>query len=357
MLAETLAAHADVIKSQNLKQEMHQRKKEIWQEVARKVSAVGTCSQSVWDCKKRWDDLRLRVCNILASNRREAMSTGGGPHSPAKLTTWEETASTFISPESIEGFGDTETGAATSPEGEKGCPQKRATHTTTSGAALQPTPTASVPDTLETQLTTSTPVEGESLEALATTEDDIEELVDQEGVTKVTCTPAPSPLSTPLPQMQPSPTYSSADPCLHDSDLSPFTEDSTEEAGPVTAPPTTPAPTNTLESRLVTVEARQESMLELLRQYIVDGDDTRREIATAIAGTTAAITANTATVNASAVLMRDCLGAITQLLTSPPTPHQPPHLLPLPPPAMCVIPEGVRGTPKCCPPESKKTRK
>ncbi|XP_069476417.1 myb-related transcription factor, partner of profilin-like [Ambystoma mexicanum] len=257
-LADTLAAHADVIKSQNLKREVQQRKKGIWQEVARKVSAVGTTPRSVKDCMKRWDDLRVRVRNILASNRREAMATGRGPHSPAKLTTWEETASTFISPESIEGFGEMETGAATSPEGgtdgedasqdttaraSTSRPQLRATDTTISRAGSQPTPTASVPDTVETQLTTATAsvpdtvetqlptptaVQGESLEALATTEDDFAENVDQEGVTEVTCTPTPGPVSTPPPQTQPSPTYSSADPCLHDSELSPSLEDRTE---------------------------------------------------------------------------------------------------------------------------------
>ncbi|XP_069476334.1 myb-related transcription factor, partner of profilin-like [Ambystoma mexicanum] len=286
MLADTLAAHADVIKDQNLKREVQQRKKEIWQEVACKVSAVGTTPRTVRDCKKRWDDRRRRVRNILASNKREAMATGRGPHSPVKLTTWEETASTFINPESIEEFGEKETGAATSADGgtdgEDGSqdtttraptspPQKRSTDTTTSGAASQPTPTPSVPDTVDTQLPTTTPVEGEPLEPLATTEDDVEEYVDQEGVTHVGCPHSPSPISTTPPQTQPSPTYSSADPCLHDSDLSPIPEDSTDDAGPVTAPSTTAAPTNSLEVRLVRLESRQEAMLDLLHQYIADG--------------------------------------------------------------------------------------
>ncbi|XP_069469917.1 myb-related transcription factor, partner of profilin-like [Ambystoma mexicanum] len=277
MLADTLAAHADIIKSHSLKREVQQQKRDIWQEVARKVSAVGTTLHSVKDCRKRWDDLRLRVRNIMASNRREAMATGGGPHSPAKMMPWEETASSFIDPESIEGFGEMETGAASSPEGgtdeEDGRhdntarastshPKKRATATTTSVAAKQATPTASVPDraetqpttpaasvpdTLETQQPTPTSVEGESPQAPATTEDDMDGNVDQEGVTEVTCPPSPSPVSTTPPHIEPSPTYSTADPCLHDLDLSPFEEDSTQNAGPVSAPPTTPAPTNTLE--------------------------------------------------------------------------------------------------------------
>ncbi|XP_069460665.1 myb-related transcription factor, partner of profilin-like [Ambystoma mexicanum] len=234
MLADTLAAHADLIKSQNLKREVHQQKKDIWQEVARKVSAVGTTTCSVEDCRKRWDDLCLRVRNIMASNRREAMATCGGPLSPAKMTTWEETASTFIKPESIAGFGEMETGVASSPGGTEGeddsqdttmrastaRTQKRATTTTTSGAAKQATPSASVPDTAETQLTTSTasvpdtletqqptptPVEGESLVAQATTEDDLDKNVDQEGVTEVACHPPQAPCPPPGPKFSPQP--------------------------------------------------------------------------------------------------------------------------------------------------------
>ncbi|XP_069468370.1 myb-related transcription factor, partner of profilin-like [Ambystoma mexicanum] len=315
MLADTLAAHGDIIKSHDMKSEVQQKKKDIWQEVARKVSAVGTTPRTVRDCQKRWDDLRLGVRNIMASNRRVAMATGRGPHSPAKMMPWEETESSFIDPESIQGFREMEMGAASSPEGDTdeddaredntvrastSHPKKRATATTTTTmAAKQVTPTASVPDRADTQPTTPadsvpdtrqtqqpTPIQVgvESLHVPATTEDDKYGNVDQEGVTEVTCPSSPSPLSTPAPHIEHSPTYSSADPCLHDSDLSTIEEDSTQNAGPMSASPTTPAPTNTLESRLSRVEARQESMLELLWQYIADGEDTRWGIATAIAG-------------------------------------------------------------------------
>ncbi|XP_069466610.1 myb-related transcription factor, partner of profilin-like [Ambystoma mexicanum] len=319
MLVDTIAAHADLMKSHDMKREVQQKKKDIWQEVARKVSAVETTSRTVRDCCKRWDDLRLWVRNIMSSNRRAVMAKGGGPHSPAKMMPWEETARSFIDPELIEGFREIEMGVTSSPEGgtdEEDARQentarastshqkKRTTTTTTSMADKQATPTGSVPDRVETQPTTPaasvpdihqtqqptpTPVGGESLHAPASTEDDLDGNVDLEGVTEVTCPPSPSPRSTTQPHIEPSPTYSSGDPCLHDSDLSTIEEDSTQNAGPVSAPPTTPAPTNTLESCLSRVEAQQEAMLDLLRQYIADGEESRRGIATAIEGTTAAI--------------------------------------------------------------------
>ncbi|XP_069506221.1 myb-related transcription factor, partner of profilin-like [Ambystoma mexicanum] len=293
MLADTLAAHAEEIKLQNLKREVQQSKKEIWEEVARKASAVGTTPRTVKDCKKRWDDLRLRVQNILASNRREAMATGGGPHSPAKLSRWEETCSTFIQMESIEGFGEMETGAATSGDGgidgedvsegpttraSTSRPKTTATDKSTSGAASQPKPTprasgqtmaahegpTSTPDTVDTEL--ATPVEGEAVAPLSNIDTAVEEFVDQDGLTHVPCPHSQSPASTPKPHTQPSPTCSSADPLLHDSDLSSLPEDSTANEGPVAAPSTTAAPTTNLEARLARVEARQDSMLDLLRQ-------------------------------------------------------------------------------------------
>ncbi|XP_069481477.1 uncharacterized protein [Ambystoma mexicanum] len=286
------------------------------------------------------------------------MATGGGQHSPAKLMPWEETASTFIDPGSHYEVGGTdEEDASQEPSARTSTSRHRprATATTTPQPDKQARPTGSVPDWVESQQTTPaasvahthqdqqhTPTTdgGLSLPAPPTTADVVDANVAPEGVTVVSTIPTPTPLPTHPPHME---AYSSDDPCLHDSDLRdlgvcPFEEDSTQDAGPVNAPSTTPAtttpatttpatttpaPTKTLEARLSRVEARQESMLDLLRQYIADGEDTRRAIATAIAGTTtaigettAAIAANTAAVNASAVLMRDCLEAITQVLTS-----------------------------------------
>ncbi|XP_069502435.1 nuclear apoptosis-inducing factor 1-like [Ambystoma mexicanum] len=353
MLADTLAAHADEVFTNNLKREAQMREKEIWAEVARKVSAVGTTPRTVNVCKKRWDDLSLRVQNILAINRREAMATGGDAHSPVRLMRCEETCSTIIQMESIEGFGEMETGAATSGEGgidgEGGSqdPSTRpstsrarppATGQSTSGAALRPTvqsrasaqamqaheDTTAVDVTATTELPTT--VEGEADgtqstatssvgEAAATTplsdiELGAEEYVDLEGTIHVECPHTPSPLSTPQDYIQATLTSSILDPAvlLHSSDLSTTPEASHAMAHPAAAPPTSAAPTD-LEARLSRVEARQDSMIDLVRQYVSDGEETQREICQAIAG-------NTAAINACAVMIRDSLGAVTQVLTS-----------------------------------------
>ncbi|XP_069460645.1 nuclear apoptosis-inducing factor 1-like [Ambystoma mexicanum] len=252
MLADTLAQHADIIRCTDMKHAAQIKKKEVWQEVAQTVSAVATTPRTVHNCRKRWDDLRHRVRNILADNRRAAMATGGGPHSPVKLMPWEETASTFIDPESIEGFGEQEVGAASSPEEEA---------------------------------------------------------------------------------------KSSDDPCLHDldlgeSDICLFEEDRYLDVGPTQVPSTTLATTtlaattpatstlaanDSFEARLSRVEARQESMLELMWQQIADGNDSMRAIATAIAAKTAAVEAYT-------TAMRECLGALTQALMSILPQMQRPHL-------------------------------
>ncbi|XP_069492341.1 nuclear apoptosis-inducing factor 1-like [Ambystoma mexicanum] len=91
MLADSLAENGDFVFSNDMRQPALMQKKEIWAEVAQKVSAVGTTPRTVKDVLKRWDDLRLRVCNIISANRSQGMATGGGAASPIKMTRWEET--------------------------------------------------------------------------------------------------------------------------------------------------------------------------------------------------------------------------------------------------------------------------
>ncbi|XP_069488728.1 uncharacterized protein [Ambystoma mexicanum] len=117
MLTSTLAANAVVVFANDMRREAIIKKKAIWDEVARKVSAVGTTTRSVKDCRKRWDDLRLRVQNILSVNRNLAMATGGGAESPLKMKEWEETCASTIGVEAIEGVGDMEHGVAISSDG------------------------------------------------------------------------------------------------------------------------------------------------------------------------------------------------------------------------------------------------
>ncbi|XP_069492288.1 myb-related transcription factor, partner of profilin-like [Ambystoma mexicanum] len=117
MLADTLAENGEVVFGAGLRRPAQLRKKEIWEEVACKVSAVGTTPRTIKDVRKHWDDLRLRVWNILAANRSQGMATGGGGASPIKMTRWEETCVSTIGMEAIEGVGDMERGVPSSADG------------------------------------------------------------------------------------------------------------------------------------------------------------------------------------------------------------------------------------------------
>ncbi|XP_069479640.1 nuclear apoptosis-inducing factor 1-like [Ambystoma mexicanum] len=114
ILAETLQENAAVVFSNQLTRPAITKKKAIWALVAQRVSAVGTTPRNVKQCRKRWDDLRLRVRSILSANMNLAMATGGGSESPIKLQPWEEICASTIGMQSIEGVGGMERGAPTS---------------------------------------------------------------------------------------------------------------------------------------------------------------------------------------------------------------------------------------------------
>ncbi|XP_069502587.1 myb-related transcription factor, partner of profilin-like [Ambystoma mexicanum] len=117
VMVDTLEEHADIMFSWDMRRELVLRKKNIWALVAQRVSAVGTILRTSNDCRKRWDNLRLRVRSILSANRSQAQQTGGGPSSPMKLMPWEETCAGLIRTESIEGVGNMECGAPSSADG------------------------------------------------------------------------------------------------------------------------------------------------------------------------------------------------------------------------------------------------
>ncbi|XP_069461357.1 myb-related transcription factor, partner of profilin-like [Ambystoma mexicanum] len=117
MLAETLADNANVVFANRLKREPVLKKKEIRELVAQRVSAVGNTPRTTKDVRKRWNELLLRVRNILSANRSQAMATGGGESSPIKLSRWEEICAIMIGIEAIKGMGDMKCGSTSSAEG------------------------------------------------------------------------------------------------------------------------------------------------------------------------------------------------------------------------------------------------
>ncbi|XP_069463411.1 myb-related transcription factor, partner of profilin-like [Ambystoma mexicanum] len=283
MLADTLAAHAEEINTHNLKREVQLRKKEIWEEVTRKVYAVGTTPRTVKDCTDG-EDASEEPTTKASTSRAKTAATGKTTSGAASQPTPKPRASAQAMAAHEGQSATPETGIiglATAVEGE--------------ASGTHSAETSSVGETAATA-------------PLSDIEIGVEEYVDEEGLIHVACPHTPSPQSSPQPHTQDTPTSTIADPALHSSDLTTTPEASPANARPVAAPSTTAAPTN-LEARLARVEARQDTMLELVRQYVAEGEDTRQEMAQAIVG-------NTATINASAVMMQDSLGAVMQVLTS-----------------------------------------
>ncbi|XP_069481436.1 myb-related transcription factor, partner of profilin-like [Ambystoma mexicanum] len=114
MLAETLQDNAAVVFSTQMSRMAIAKKKAIWSLVAQRVSAVGSVPRNTQQCRKRWDDLRLRIRSILSANRNLGTATGGGCDSPIKLQAWEEICASTIGMESIQGGGGMERGVPTS---------------------------------------------------------------------------------------------------------------------------------------------------------------------------------------------------------------------------------------------------
>ncbi|XP_069488366.1 myb-related transcription factor, partner of profilin-like [Ambystoma mexicanum] len=75
-MVDYLAEHADVVFSSDMRKESTLRKKAIWAELAQRVSAVGNTPRTLRDCRKWWDDLRVR--GLLSSNRSQALQTEVG---------------------------------------------------------------------------------------------------------------------------------------------------------------------------------------------------------------------------------------------------------------------------------------
>ncbi|XP_069495616.1 myb-related transcription factor, partner of profilin-like [Ambystoma mexicanum] len=145
MLTETLAANADVVFAIDMRRETLIKKKAIWAEVAQKVSAVGKTTRTVKDCRKRWDDLHLRVRSILSTNRSQTDSDEQDTATQAppakKQARAQETGNTAT----------TSRGTGRSEHLQRGKHSKRATAPRPEAtAATIAAPTAVIPPTQET---------------------------------------------------------------------------------------------------------------------------------------------------------------------------------------------------------------
>ncbi|XP_069468328.1 myb-related transcription factor, partner of profilin-like [Ambystoma mexicanum] len=107
---EHIVGNADMLFSADQWRSTQQHHKEVWAEAACRCTAVGVTIRTVKDCHKRWDDLRLRVRNLIAAHRQHSTDTGGGPASPLRLQSWEDRCSSILHLEGIQGVGEAEVG-------------------------------------------------------------------------------------------------------------------------------------------------------------------------------------------------------------------------------------------------------
>ncbi|XP_069058564.1 nuclear apoptosis-inducing factor 1-like [Pleurodeles waltl] len=67
------------------------RKMEMWVRIVDRVNAVGPHIRTRNDIRKRWNDLRGKVRNLVSRHQLQAKETGGGlPSAPLRLSPWEE---------------------------------------------------------------------------------------------------------------------------------------------------------------------------------------------------------------------------------------------------------------------------
>ncbi|XP_069495592.1 myb-related transcription factor, partner of profilin-like [Ambystoma mexicanum] len=304
MVAETLVAHTNDVFANDLKRAAQLRKKEIWEEVGRKVTAVGTTTSTVKDCKKRCDDLRLRVRNILSANRREAMATGTDAESEGQEPATKATTSSKGS-------------WASQDSNSRATPTPRLQHRpapAVQGRPAEKEKTCETPpdDTATTELSTVAEAEGDDTQSAATSsigevaasaplsdvEGHAEEYLDMDNNLHV---------GTPVSPMQEHAVV------LGSPHLSSPSEGSPALARPATAPSTSKATTN-MEARLTRVEARQDSMIDLVRQYVAEGELSRCEIRKANAANIIAMNTNTMVIRYSLAAVTQALGRIVEQL-------------------------------------------
>ncbi|XP_069486223.1 myb-related transcription factor, partner of profilin-like [Ambystoma mexicanum] len=330
MLADTLAENADVVFASDLKRAAQLKKKEVWELVGHRVSVVGTTPRTVKDLKKRWDHLRLLVRNILSANQSQGLATGGGSNSLIKLSRWEETCASTIGRESIDEVADMERGASSSADGGRDTdsdaedsaapattPSKRArsredtNRLSTSkgtGKAHQPSRTKAPQDGREqghqrtaTAPTVPTPVQSAAVEpvadgslsaanssvgeAAATAPQSGDEELSQGEVCvpeednrslEVAATPSPgqtpqyTPISTPHGNLHVQPGGEAEPEAWNPTEDPP-------ELGPLPNVPSTSTGVRDGEFRMAQMEARQQELAGLVKQYVSDGDVTRKE--------------------------------------------------------------------------------
>ncbi|KAJ1082107.1 hypothetical protein NDU88_002277 [Pleurodeles waltl] len=86
-------------------------KRRIWQEIQKRINAIGVSHRSIEEIKKLWYDLRSRTNKRVAERLREMRGTGGGPSTIPSPTAMEELVEQTLEPEAVSGMGALDTSA------------------------------------------------------------------------------------------------------------------------------------------------------------------------------------------------------------------------------------------------------
>ncbi|XP_053549178.1 uncharacterized protein LOC128640783 [Bombina bombina] len=90
ILVESVIEHYDDIIGYQARTVNPQRKRSIWTEISRSVSAEGSFPKDVWACRKRVTDIRKKIKKKVCREKQCSKGTGGGSGYRAELTDFEQ---------------------------------------------------------------------------------------------------------------------------------------------------------------------------------------------------------------------------------------------------------------------------
>ncbi|XP_053569812.1 uncharacterized protein LOC128660168 [Bombina bombina] len=90
ILVEAVIEHYDEIIGYQARTVNPQRKRTIWTQISKSVSAEGSFPKDVRACRKRVTDIRKNIKKKVCREKQSAKGTGGGPGYRAELTDFEQ---------------------------------------------------------------------------------------------------------------------------------------------------------------------------------------------------------------------------------------------------------------------------
>ncbi|XP_075057016.1 uncharacterized protein LOC142143202 [Mixophyes fleayi] len=118
------------------------RRHQLWGRVCDAVNAVGPLKRTVAHCRKRFSDIKRRLKEKMAQERRSTRRTGGGPPLRVEYTSYEEELRQIMPREIVEGINVQDTDSPSFAQG-----------VDSPGPQLSPIPTATPPPSVRDSAT------------------------------------------------------------------------------------------------------------------------------------------------------------------------------------------------------------